>query len=120
MNMKHLIVSAALAISPALTNAAIAAPTAAKAVSINADFTSAGDINPKSFTVGVGQKVRFQVNPKESGTGCMSDIMVQGLWNRPQLLVKGKPVVMEFTPARPGTYRITCGMGVDRGFIRVN
>ncbi|HWQ26872.1 MAG TPA: cupredoxin domain-containing protein [Chlorobaculum sp.] len=82
-------------------------------------YTRAGDISPKSFTVTAGQKVRFQVNPQDTGTGCMKDIMIQGLWNKPEPLVKGRPVVMEFVPQKPGTYNISCAMGVKRGIITV-
>ncbi|NTW52570.1 MAG: hypothetical protein HGB22_08280 [Chlorobiaceae bacterium] len=82
-------------------------------------YTRAGDINPKSFTVSVGQKVRFEVNSQDTGSGCMKEIMIQGLWNKPEPLVKGRPVVMEFVPQKAGTYRITCAMGVNRGTIIV-
>ncbi|NTU58806.1 MAG: hypothetical protein HGB00_07815 [Chlorobiaceae bacterium] len=88
-------------------------------VTITTVYTRAGDINPKSFTVTSGQKVRFQVNPQETGSGCMKDIMIQGLWNKPEPLVKGRPVVMDFVPQKPGIYRITCAMGVNRGVITV-
>ncbi|NTW83142.1 MAG: hypothetical protein HGB36_07220 [Chlorobiaceae bacterium] len=82
-------------------------------------YSAAGDINPKSFTVKTGHKVHFQVNPKDTGSGCMSDIMIPGLWNKPELLVKGKPVVMDFVAQKPGIYKITCSMGVSRGEVIV-
>lgn len=116
MNIRQIIVATMLAGTLIPGGTAIAAPSP---VSFKVDYTSAGDISQKNFTVAVGQKVRLQVNPKESATGCMSDIMIPGLYSKPQPLVKGKPVAMEFTPAKAGTYKITCSMGVNRGTITV-
>jgi uncharacterized protein len=66
-----------------------------------------------------GQKVRLVIDTKDSGTGCMKSIMIPGLWNRPEPLIKGRPIVMEFTPRKTGAYKITCAMGVPRGVINV-
>lgn len=33
--------------------------------------------------------------------------------------IKGKKIIMEITPQKPGTYKITCAMGVPRGVINV-
>lgn len=77
------------------------------------------DIVPNSFTLEVGKPVRFEVSVMENGRGCMSTIMVPGLYNRPIYLSKGKTIVMEFTPTRAGTYDIACAMGVPRGKIIV-
>lgn len=77
------------------------------------------DIVPNNFTVKAGAPVRFEVTVEEDGVGCMSTIMVPGLYNTPILLEKGKPIVMEFTPKKPGTYKIACAMGVPRGTITV-
>ncbi len=87
--------------------------------SFSVGYTKAHDIEPKSFTVKKGDKVHIEINPTDTATGCMSEIMVPGLWDRPQPLVKGKKVVMEFTPQKPGAYKITCAMGVVRGVINV-
>ncbi len=92
---------------------------ASNTTTITTVYTKAGDINPKNFIVAAGHKVRFLINPQDSGSGCMKDIMVQGLWNKPELLEKGKPIVMEFTPQKPGAYKITCSMGDNRGVINV-
>ncbi len=83
------------------------------------DYTKSKDIAPSSFTVKAGEKVRLEINPIDTASGCMSDIMIPGLVEKPQPLVKGKKVVMEFTPQKPGTYKITCAMGVQRGVIHV-
>jgi plastocyanin domain-containing protein len=82
-------------------------------------YTNAKDISPNTFTVESGQKVRLEINPTDSGSGCMSAIMIPGLWDKPEPLVKGKKIVMEFTPKHPGAYKITCAMGVQRGVINV-
>jgi len=82
-------------------------------------YTNAADIVPANFVVNRGDKVRFVVDSRDTASGCMSTIMVPGLWNRPEELVRGKTVVMEFTPFKPGLYQITCAMGVPRGTITV-
>ena len=82
-------------------------------------YTNAADIAPANFVVNRGEKVRFVVDSRDTASGCMSTIMVPGLWNRPEDLVRGKSIVMEFTPVKPGLYQITCAMGVPRGTITV-
>ena len=110
---------------PLLTIAliALAAPASSFAIagtgSLSADYTTAHDISPNTFTVKTGEKVRLEINPTDTASGCMSDIMIPGLWEKPQPLIKGKKVVMEFTPQKPGAYKITCAMGVPRGVINV-
>lgn len=86
---------------------------------IKTSYTLNGDIQPNTFTVKAGKTVRFEVDVKEDGQGCMSTIMVPGLYNTPELLDKGKKIVMEFTPVKAGEYNITCAMGVPRGIIKV-
>ncbi|MCL5407622.1 MAG: sulfite exporter TauE/SafE family protein [Patescibacteria group bacterium] len=78
------------------------------------------DISPKEFTVQFGKPVRFQVEAKEDGRGCMSTITVPGLVDRPQFIEKDKTIVFDFTPKEKGTYYITCSMGSVRGRIIVN
>lgn len=86
---------------------------------ISTVYSDARDISPSTFTVKRGQAVRFEVYPLETSHGCMSTILVPGLWNRPEPIVKGKKIVMQFTPAQSGIYRITCAMGVPRGAVIV-
>lgn len=87
---------------------------------IKAVYTYNTDIKPNILTVKVGRPVRFEVDVREDGQGCMSTIMVPGLYNTPQLLDKGIKVIMEFTPTRKGEYPITCAMGMQRGILKVN
>jgi sulfite exporter TauE/SafE/plastocyanin domain-containing protein/copper chaperone CopZ len=83
-------------------------------------YTQATDIQPSEFTVKAGKPVRFEINAQEDGGGCMSYIKVSNLAEEPQLLEAGKTITMQFTPTEPGTYQITCAMGMVRGHITVN
>lgn len=86
---------------------------------LKATFTLKGDINPNTFTIKAGDKVRLEIAVQDNGSGCMSTIMIPGLYNRAVTLVKGQPIVMEFTPKTNGEYPITCAMGVKRGTLIV-
>jgi len=83
-------------------------------------YASDTDISPYEFTVKAGMPVRMEVDVKDEGSGCMSTIYIPQLTNEPQFLEKGKTLVFEFTPSKPGKYPITCAMGVPRGTITVN
>jgi uncharacterized protein len=115
--MKRIIV-----LTATLLSLSAQAPSVAAIVAKNftVGYTKANDISQKSFAMKTGEKVHLEVNPTETGAGCMSSIMVPGLWNKPEPLVKGKKIVMEFTPQRAGAYKITCAMGVPRGVINVH
>ena len=106
-------------VAPATTFAALRSTPSRNIKTISIGYTNAKDIAPNSFTVNRGERVRLEVNPMDTGSGCMSTIMVPGLWDKSQPLVKGKKIVLEFTPQRPGAYKITCNMGVPRGVINV-
>ena len=82
-------------------------------------YTTANDVSPSSFNIRKGENIRFVVDSRDNGSGCMSTIMIPGLWDKPERLVKGEKIVMEFTPLHTGTYRITCAMGVPRGVVHV-
>lgn len=77
------------------------------------------DITPSEFTAKVGQRTALVVSAKQDGQGCMSTIMIPGLYDTPILLKGGEQYILEFTPTKPGTYAITCAMGVKRGEIVV-
>lgn len=87
---------------------------------INTVYRAGSDISPKQFTVKVGQPVKFLVDVKDNGSGCMSTIMVPGLYNKPLFLEAGTQLSMEFTPSKKGSYPITCAMGVKRGVLNVD
>jgi sulfite exporter TauE/SafE/copper chaperone CopZ len=82
-------------------------------------YTLSKDIFPNTFIVERGKKVKLAVDVQENGSGCMSTIMVPGLYNSPQYLQGGTVLEMEFTPEESGDYSITCAMGVPRGVVRV-
>ncbi len=114
-----LFLAALLALTAPALSMATAATAGSEAKLISVTYTKAQDISPKSFNLQAGQKVRMEVNSQDTGSGCMKDIKIAGLWEKPEALVKGKKVVMEFTPLRAGSYKITCSMGVPRGVITV-
>jgi len=82
-------------------------------------YSAASDIFPSSFTFKKGEAIRMEITAKDSGSGCMSTVMIPGLFNTPQPLIKGQKLVMEFIADKIGTYKITCAMGVQRGDINV-
>ncbi len=86
---------------------------------IKTTYTQATDIKPNRFVVKSGQPVRFEINPQDDGYGCMGSIMVPGL-TKPAILTKGELIIFNFTPQKPGDYKITCAMGVPRGVITAN
>ena len=87
---------------------------------LKATYTSLTDISPNRFTVKVNQPVRFEIEAKEDGQGCMGSVTLPGLTKKIEVFTKGQTTVFEFTPSNSGTYTITCAMGVPRGQIQVN
>ncbi|MFA6184654.1 MAG: sulfite exporter TauE/SafE family protein [Candidatus Shapirobacteria bacterium] len=87
---------------------------------IKANYTRFLGLSPYTLTVKKGQRVRIEIDVKENEYGCMSTILLPGLFERPQTLVAGQTLVMEFTPEKIGTYKFTCAMGVPhKGEVRV-
>lgn len=86
---------------------------------IKATYSVAEDIQPKKFTVKSGSPVRFEIEAKEDGSGCMGSIALPGLSQTIDVFTQGKTTVFEFTPTKLGAYGITCAMGVPRGTIIV-
>ncbi|MDO8610474.1 MAG: sulfite exporter TauE/SafE family protein [bacterium] len=86
---------------------------------IKATYSVSEDIIPKKFTVKSGSPVRFEIDVKENGAGCMGSIALPGLSQKIDVFTQGKTTVFEFTPSKTGSYTITCGMGVPRGTIIV-
>lgn len=86
---------------------------------IKATITFDDGLIPGSLNVKVNVPVRFEIDPKDDGEGCMSTIMIPGLYDEPILVQAGKKIVMEFTPKKTGLYDITCAMGVPWGDLSV-
>jgi len=75
---------------------------------------------PTELTVKAGIPVRLEVYATENGRGCMGSIMLPELLpGNIQGFTKGETDVFEFTPTTPGTYSITCAMGIPHGNIIV-
>ncbi|MDP3997686.1 MAG: sulfite exporter TauE/SafE family protein [bacterium] len=87
---------------------------------LKATYTRQGDISPNQFLVKVNQPVRFEIEAKDDGAGCMGSITVPRLTSEVQILTKGQTHIFEFTPTATGSYPITCAMGIPRGTITVN
>jgi plastocyanin len=87
---------------------------------LKATYSVAADVKPNKFTVKAGVPVRFDIDAQEDGAGCMGSIMIPGLDNNARGFEKGKTTTLSFTPTKPGSYTITCAMGVPRGTIIVN
>lgn len=106
----------------AARNASPATPVSAPATGntrIVRTVASNGSLATAQFELKAGEQVRFIVDPKDNGSGCMNAILIPGLWNQAQYLSKGRPIVMQFTPRKRGTYQITCAMGMPWGSITV-
>jgi sulfite exporter TauE/SafE/copper chaperone CopZ len=86
---------------------------------LKAVYTSKNDMQPNTFTIKAGQPVELSIDVKDDGFGCMGSMALPGLSKQVEMLVKDKPMVFAFTPEKPGTYDITCAMGVPRGTITV-
>lgn len=82
-------------------------------------YTNKRDIQPNTFTAKVGQTTRLEIEAQDNGYGCMGSVAIRGLSDQVEFLEKGKTIAFNFTPDKPGDYRITCAMGVPRGLIRV-
>jgi plastocyanin domain-containing protein len=85
---------------------------------IRTTYTLDEDISPNTFTVTAGLPVKLVIDAKEDGQGCMSTIMIPGLYDTPEYIQKGT-LELDFTPAKSGTYQITCAMGVPMGTLIV-
>lgn len=86
---------------------------------IKAIYTLNNDIQPNNFSVKAGEPVKFLIDAKEDGQGCMASILIPGLYDEPLYLQSGSILEMDFTPKEKGRYLITCAMGVPRGVINV-
>lgn len=87
---------------------------------IKSVYTSAKYLDPAIFKVKAGTKVRLEIDVKDSGTGCGYAMTIPGLYNQIVPIEAGTPIIMEFTPTKPGSYDITCSMNmINFGSITV-
>lgn len=82
-------------------------------------YTLGKDIIPAHFTIKSRTSYKLVVDSQDDGQGCMSTIMIPGLFEKPLLLEKGKKQILSFETKGPGTYKITCAMGIQRGSLTV-
>ena len=87
---------------------------------IQAVYTRKADLSPNQFNVKANKAVRFEIDAKDNGFGCMGSITVPGLTEDIENFRRGQKITLEFTPTKAGSYPITCAMGVPRGNIVVN
>lgn len=109
-------------VTPITTNSADVGPTndaVSSDSTLRARYTVASGMYPKDFTVLANQSYTLEVTAYEDGVGCMSTILIPGLNNKVQNLLKNKTHKLPFKASRPGTYQITCAMGVPHGKITV-
>ncbi|MCL5438891.1 MAG: sulfite exporter TauE/SafE family protein [Patescibacteria group bacterium] len=86
---------------------------------IKATYSADNDIVPNKFIVKANKPVKFEIEAKDDGNGCMGSVTVPGLTNKIEVFSKGQTITFDFTPSKPGIFNITCAMGV-RGQIEVN
>ncbi|MFA5776359.1 MAG: sulfite exporter TauE/SafE family protein [Patescibacteria group bacterium] len=86
---------------------------------IKATYSVDKDIQPNNFTVKANMPVRFEIDVKDDGYGCMGSVALPGLAQDYYPFQKGQKAIFNFTPTKTGTYKITCAMGVPRGTITV-
>lgn len=101
------------------TETAPAANTDSNIQVLKTTYTYNEDIQPNTFKVKAGQPVKFVVDVKEDGIGCMSTLAIPELSEEVYPLKAGKTIEMNFTPTKKGVFQITCAMGVPRGTITV-
>lgn len=104
---------------PSFKNTPNSSVTDTETQTIETTFTLANDIVPSTFALKAYTSYKLIVDSKDDGQGCMSTIMIPGLFNEPLLLEKGKKQVLAFTTKSAGNYKITCAMGINRGTIKV-
>lgn len=78
---------------------------------VKVKYTNFG-LSPSEITVKKGEKTRVEIEVLVNEYGCMSTILLQDLYEKPQTLTKGKTLVMEFTPTKTGSYQFVCAMDV--------
>jgi hypothetical protein len=76
-------------------------------------------LRPGTFNLKVGVPARIEIYPEVDINGCMSTILIPGLYEEPALISAGETIVMEFTPKEAGEYYFTCAMGIPWGAFNV-
>jgi len=101
------------------SSGSVSAPVDKNAIILKTIFTPSGgtqDISPNTFNVEVGKSYILSIEAKGDGQGCMSTIMIPGVYDTPMLITKGM-LTLPFKIDKAGSYNITCAMGIVRGSI---
>jgi plastocyanin domain-containing protein len=105
----------ALAAFLALVPAARAADKAPRTVEM---ALTADGLAPSQVKVTKGETVRLAITRKTDKT-CMTEVVIQDLGVK-QALPLNKTVSVDVTPAKSGSLKILCGMGMEFGKIVVD
>lgn len=76
-----------------------------------------GGYEPSAVTAVVGRPVRL-VFDRQEASGCSEEVVLADFGIR-RFLAPFEKTAVEFTPAHPGTFEFTCGMGMLRGKLIV-
>ena len=76
-----------------------------------------GGYSPSSISVEAGRPVRLSFARRDM-SGYSEEVVLPDFGIR-KFLPTGEQTTVEFTPAEPGTYQFTCGMGMLRGRLVV-
>jgi plastocyanin domain-containing protein len=104
---------AALAAAAALITSSAA--FAAEPQSLQVAITDNG-VEPSTLTAKAGQPVKLVITRKTDAT-CITKVVSKDL-GVDKDLPKDKPVTIEVTPSKPGTYRLACGMGMTFASVK--
>ena len=103
----HFFVAARTAVAPVVTSAG------AQEVTIVVD----GGYAPSVVEARRGRPLRLHFERRDRGS-CTEEVVLPDFGIR-RFLPTGATTTVEFTPAAPGTYAFTCGMGMVHGQLRV-
>ncbi len=104
---------------PSFSSSSSSSAEDSSSITLRTIYTLNDDITPSTFTVKKGGTYILEVDSKDDGSGCMSTIMIPGMFETPLLLVKGEKQILKFKATKKGNFQITCAMGIPRGSIKV-
>ncbi len=117
MKTLHLtLLAAGLALTSLSVRAAEKAP-AKPARAVELTLTDGG-LAPAEVKVAKGEPVHLGITRKTDRT-CMTEVVIQEVGVK-QALPLNKTVYVDFTPAKSGSFRVLCGMGMQYGKLVVN
>jgi plastocyanin domain-containing protein len=116
MNAVRLAVLAALVLAVPAARAADKSPAKAPR---NVELTlTDGGLAPAEVKVAKGEPVHLGITRKTNQT-CMTEVVIADVGVK-KALPLNQTVYADFTPAKSGSFRILCGMGMEFGKLVVN